>query len=185
MTLWHVSRRLALVLATTSLVMALPACGGTREDTRMGDAGDEPSPSGGDTPPASSAGGGGGPPPDGGPSAEGCTTPGAKRPAAPAEKAEYCVCEQRSTLRWVCYGPDPNSPRPNPSCPGGSALPDANGSCLVSWLGCSDNRVYQISCIGGKCVCMVQGEVTVLLEPLTACPTSKSDANKLCGWNLQ
>lgn len=161
--------------ATGCLAGLVASCGGAVP--ALADAG-------GDTPDASgspTSGGGVGPGPA-------CDTPGERRPAAPSEMAQYCICSPmgEDLLIWECYGPPPSAPTPQATCNYTTVQPGTgNGSCVVSWEHCSDGQVYSLSCIDSVCYCLVQGQVTVNLEPLQSCPESEADLNSLCGWNLQ
>jgi hypothetical protein len=119
-----------------------------------------------------------------------CTVPDASRAASPDEHSQYCVCTpqgaQGQMLLWECYGPSPTAAKPQATCMYTNTDPGTNnGSCFVIWTQCSDGSDYSITCINSDCYCLVKGQRTTILEPRDSCPESKTDANALCGWNLQ
>ncbi len=123
-----------------------------------------------------------------------CDDEDERRNALPEEQADYCICTSLETrndegqeirsLGWACYGPDPAAPatgqRPD-SCEG-FYFDQGDGGCLIIISQCSDGHSYMLSCIGGRCTCLVDNIRTAGLEPRGECQLV--DFEPLCGWDL-
>ena len=115
-----------------------------------------------------------------------CGEAGQRRPTRDLEQGEYCVCEPDG--RWVCYGPSEAGVHVDPvRCESSliHAPVSAPASCLLLWNECADAREYGISCIDGRCVCLVDGANSVELEPRDECPADAATVNAACGWQLR
>lgn len=121
---------------------------------------------------------------------EGCAPAGITRDPVGGEVGSYCRCQTDG--RWACYGPEPSEPGEgnsplHPRCEAGfeQRTDQDDGSCLLSWSDCTDKHRYMFRCLSGSCLCLVDTEPTVELEPGTACVTALSEVNALCGWGLE